>query len=114
MRASFAFPVLLSIFSVVASLPLSLLLAFALGFAIMSHFTLINTLLQTRVDDRLRGRVMSLMILAVFGFSPFGNLALGALSEYIGLTLSMAAFALTYLVLAAAIHRRVPEMRTLA
>ena len=47
----------------------------------MSQFTMMNTLLQTRVDDQLRGRVMSIYALTFFGFAPFGNLAIGALSE---------------------------------
>jgi MFS family permease len=111
--ASLGFPVVLVIFSFTKYVPASLILAFGLGLGFMSQFTMINTLLQTRVDDLLRGRVMGLYVLTFFGFAPFGNLALGALSEHVGLSPAMTAFALIALVLAAAIHRRVPQIRNL-
>lgn len=113
MLASIGFPLVLAMFSFTASVPASLVLAFFLGFGFMSQFTTMNTLLQTRVDNRLRGRVMSLYALTFFGFAPFGNLAVGALSEQIGLSYAMSSFAAISLVLALAIHRRVPEIRML-
>ena len=91
----------------------SFLLAFGLGFGFMSQFTMMNTLLQTRVDDRLRGRVMSIYALTFFGFAPFGNLAIGAISETIGLSNAIGLFAAVNLLLALAVHQRVPEIRKL-
>jgi len=55
----------------------------------MVEFTIINTLLQTRVEDQLRGRVMGLYTITFFGFAPFGNLAIGILSDRIGLSYAM-------------------------
>jgi len=51
----------------------SLILAFGLGLGFMVQFTMINTLLQTRVDDQLRGRVMALYTLT-FSALRVGNL----------------------------------------
>ena len=79
----------------------------------MVEFTMINTLLQTRVDDRLRGRVMGLYTLTFLGFAPFGNLAVGALSEHIGLSYSISFFALLSLLLSAYVLRRHPQIPTL-
>ena len=108
-----AFPLLLAAFAIAASVPLSFILAFGLGFGFMSQFTMMNTLLQTRVDDRLRGRVMSLYALTFFGFAPFGNLAIGALSEHFGLSNAILLFAAVNLFLALYIHRKVPGIRQL-
>jgi MFS family permease len=111
--ASLGFPVVLGAFSFTGYLPASLILAFGLGFGFMTVFTMINTLLQTRVADALRGRVMALYTLTFFGFAPFGNLTIGALSNWIGLSPSMGLFALVSLVLAIAVLRRVPQIREL-
>jgi MFS family permease len=111
--SSLGFPVVLAIFSFVTYLPASLALAFGLGLGFMVQFAMLNTLLQTRVDDRLRGRVMALYSLTFFGFAPFGNLAVGALSERIGLSYAMGLFALISLVLSIWVLQKVPELRRL-
>jgi len=111
--ANLAFPPLLAAFAFTANVPLSFVFACGLGFAFMSQFTMMNTLLQTRVADPLRGRVMSLYALTFFGFAPFGNLAVGALSERIGLSQAIVLFAAINMVLAIAVHRRVPGIRQL-
>ncbi len=66
------FPLLLIYFSFTSLYPLSLVLAFGLGLGFMIQFTTINTLLQTRVEDEFRGRVMGLYTITFFGFAPFG------------------------------------------
>lgn len=43
-----------------------------------------NTILQTIVDDRLRGRVASFYTLAFLGVAPLGNLAAGAIASALG------------------------------
>ena len=111
--ASLGFPLVLGLFAFTSTLPASLILAFGLGIGFMTQFTMINTLLQTRVDDALRGRVMALYTLTFFGLAPFGNLAVGALSEKIGLTYAIGLFALLSFILAAAILRKVPQIRDL-
>ena len=65
-----AFPLILIVFSFTSLFPLSLLLAYGLGVGFMVQFTTINTLLQTRVEDEFRGRVMGLYTLTFFGFCP--------------------------------------------
>jgi len=113
MLAGLGFPIVLAIFSFTNYVLLSLILAFGLGFGFMSQFTMMNTLLQTRVEDRFRGRVMALYALTFSGFAPFGNLAVGALSERIGLSYAITIFAAVSLLLAVVIHRQVPQIRLL-
>ena len=114
LAASLGFPFVLTLFSFTSSFPLSLTLAIGLGVGFMVEFTMINTLLQTRVDDQLRGRVMGLYTLTFFGFAPFGNLAVGALSQRIGLSYAMTLFAVMSLLLAVIVIRKIPQIRNLA
>ena len=43
-----------------------------------------NTILQTIVDEHMRGRVMAFYSVAVLGTMPIGSLAAGAAAESIG------------------------------
>ena len=111
--SSMGFPIVLALFGFNSSLPVSLILAFGLGIGFMTMFTMMNTLLQTRVEDSLRGRVMALYTLTFFGLAPFGNLAIGALADRIGLSYAIGIFALLSLTCALAILRKVPQIRDL-
>ncbi len=81
---------------------------FALSFAILivagvgwvMMVTLNQTLLQLNVEDAYRGRVLSLYTMAA-GFTPFGNLAMGASAAQFGVQSSVAVFALAGFALAA-------------
>ena len=108
-----AFPLILICFSFVNFLPISLLLAYGLGLGFMLQFVTINTLLQTRVEDAYRGRVMGLYTLTFFGFAPFGNLLIGFLGEKLGLGFAMVLFALGSLVLSRIVLLRSPQIQTL-
>jgi MFS family permease len=108
-----AFPLILIAFAFTSLLPLTLVLAFGLGLGFMTQFTTINTLLQTRVEDGFRGRVMGLYTLTFFGFSPFGNLLIGFLGEKMGLTLSMTLFAVCSLILSRLVLMKTPEIQKL-
>lgn len=105
-----AFPIILIGFSLVTFYPLSLLLAYGLGLGFMMQFATINTLLQTRVADEYRGRVMGLYTITFFGFAPFGNLLIGFLGENIGLGIAMSIFAVCSLLLSRLILWKVPEV----
>lgn len=108
------FPILLIAFSFVRIYWLSLVLAYGLGVGFMTQFTTINTLLQTRVDDAFRGRVMGLYTLTFFGFAPFGNLMIGALGEKMGLSFAMTLFACLSLILSRVVLTKTPEIQSLA
>ena len=108
-----AFPLILIVFALTAFYPLSLVLAYLLGLGFMVQFTTINTLLQAQVEDGFRGRVMGLYTLSFFGFSPFGNLLMGALGEKFGLTFVMILFGILSLVLSRLVLARNPGIKTL-
>ncbi len=54
------------------------------GFGMMQGLTTSNTILQTLVDEKMRGRVMSYYTMAFVGMAPFGSLLAGALAHAIG------------------------------
>jgi MFS family permease len=108
-----AFPVVLILFAVNHFYPLALLLGIFLGMGFMGQFTLINTLLQTHINDDMRGRVMSLYTLTFFGFMPFGNLAIGAVAEQWGLSEAIVASALIALILSLIVLYKTPQLRQL-
>ncbi len=107
------FPLILIGFSFNTNYVLSLLLAFGLGLGFMMQFATINTLLQTRVHDEFRGRVMGLYTITFFGFAPFGNLLIGFLGEKIGLGAAMSLFAVCALVFSWLVLLKIPEVQKL-
>jgi len=63
---------------------LSLMLMVVVGFGMMQGLTASNTIIQTLVDEQMRGRVMSYYTAAFVGMAPFGSLLAGALAHWIG------------------------------
>jgi MFS family permease len=109
-----AFPFMLVLFAFNTQFILALGLAVGLGVGFMLVFTCINTLLQTNVDDKMRGRVMGLYTLTFFGFAPFGNLAMGQLAEQWGMSVIITLSAICAFVLAAIVILLVPQVRKMA
>lgn len=87
--AAAAFSLLFAGVAVTPVFWLSALLLVALGFAGISFTTTANTLLQLRVPDALRGRVMSLYMLLFAGSTPVGAFLIGTLSERIGVSATL-------------------------
>jgi MFS family permease len=54
------------------------------GFCLITETATSNTLLQSLVPDRLRGRVMACYMMCFAGLAPFGALAAGAAAQRIG------------------------------
>jgi len=71
-------------FGLSRSLWLSIPMMFVTGFGMMQGVTTSNTILQTLVDEKMRGRVMSYYTMAFVGMAPFGSLLAGALAHAIG------------------------------
>lgn len=58
---------------------------FFAGMGLMFQLSASNTMVQTLAENDKRGRVISFLLLAMLGITPFGSLAFGSLSERIGL-----------------------------
>lgn len=103
----------LAAFAVSTVVALSCLALAVLGASQVAYYSTTNTLLQTRVPARLRGRVHSLYVLTSIGLLPLGNLVAGAIAERSGVPPVLAiGGALTAACALIAVLVR-PEMRTL-
>jgi len=71
-------------FSASRQLWLSLLLLVVTGFCFMQQMASSNTILQTIVENKKRGRVMSFYSISFQGIAPFGSLIAGAAASRIG------------------------------
>jgi MFS family permease len=71
-------------FGVSSVLWLSMLTMLVTGFGMMQGMTASNTILQTLVDEKMRGRVMSYYTMAFVGMAPFGSLLAGAMAHVLG------------------------------
>jgi MFS family permease len=69
-------------FALSTSLPLSLVLLFFGGIFFMALFSISFSLLQMTVPDDLRGRVVSIYMVALRGGGPIGGLVAGALADH--------------------------------
>jgi MFS family permease len=63
---------------------LSLLLMLVAGFSLLQCTISTNTILQTIVDEEMRGRVVSYYMMAMDGMAPWGSLIAGAMARAIG------------------------------
>jgi hypothetical protein len=84
-----------------------------LGACQVLYYATTNTLLQVLVPGRLRGRVMSLYILASWGLIPVGTVLAGVVAERASATVALAGGGLVTLVAVVAVAVAVPEIRRL-
>jgi MFS family permease len=77
LRVQLAFAVLLGGFAMSNYLPLSYLCLFFGGMCLITLFASITSLVQLVVTEEMRGRVMSIFMLAFRGGMPFGDLVAG-------------------------------------
>jgi len=64
--------------------PLTCLAMAIAGWALITHLATSNTLIQLRVPDELRGRVMSFYTWCAVGTAPLGALFMGGVAEHLG------------------------------
>lgn len=72
------------LFSFTSNLFFGLAFLFLLGFGLLLQFSTINTVIQSMVEDKYRGRVMSIYTIMFLGLLPLGNLQIGFFSEHFG------------------------------
>lgn len=69
-----------------------------IGFCSINVVAASNALIQSLVDDEMRGRVMSIFTVAFFGISPLGSLAVGGTSKLIGVRTTLLSCALVVII----------------
>lgn len=80
---TFVFGTGLILFSHTTWYPLALFFIVVGAFGMMSQVTISNTLIQTTVTPSMRGRVISLFVMAYTGMLPIGSLLVGTISQHI-------------------------------
>jgi MFS family permease len=78
---AFIMPVMLFIFAWIRWLPLSLVALVGIGWSFMMISNNSNAILQSKVPDHLRGRLMSVFTLVFFGSMPLGSLFAGVFAQ---------------------------------
>lgn len=71
-------------FSQISNFPIAMVLAVLIGFGAVAQFTTSNIIVQSESDPGMRGRVISILIMAMFGTTPLGSVVVGAVSQKIG------------------------------
>jgi MFS family permease len=77
---------------------LSAAVLLVVGFAATSQMAATNTVVQSRVPDELRGRVMAVYATMFMGVQPIGSLLAGGVAKHIGAPYTLAVFGLLVLV----------------
>ncbi|MBP1694436.1 MAG: major facilitator superfamily 1 [Chloroflexi bacterium] len=105
-------PLTIAAFALVQWIPLSLFLITLSGWSFMVQVNTANAIVQTRVDDALRGRVMGIYSLVFFGGMPIGALLVGGLAQQIGEANTLLICAAVMFVFALFVYLRMPFLRT--
>jgi MFS family permease len=107
------FSVSLILFSLSKVYVLSLITLAFIGGSSVAAIALINTLLQIKVPDAFRGRVMGVFMLTFAGILPFGNLISGWLAQVWGVSAAVMISGIICTVLFIIINIIYPEIRNI-
>jgi len=113
MISTVTFGVALIGFAFTTSLWLSLTLLPIVGAGFMVQMAGTNTVLQTLVDDRLRGRVMAFYTMAFFGTAPIGSLLAGLAADRIGSQWTIAVCGVVAILSGLWLASRLPALRAI-
>ncbi|MBN2107908.1 MAG: MFS transporter [Deltaproteobacteria bacterium] len=114
MAGMFLFPVVLLLFALERETWLALVFMAGVGITLLLTLNLANVLLQTHVEDHVRGRVMSIVSLTHFGLMPIGGLLAGLAASAIGEPATVMASSVIASACALAIWIYAPQVRKLA
>lgn len=110
---SFVMPIMMIVFAYMRSLIPALIAIAAMGFSFMMIVNLSNAMVQTRITDEMRGRVMGVYTFFFFGAFPIGALISGWAAELIGEPNTVIISAVILLVFAMWVLWRQPAMRAM-
>jgi MFS family permease len=90
---------------------LALVCLFGTGFGLMLLLNTSNTLLQSLVPDRMRGRVLSFYTMSFLGMAPIGSLLMGSVADLVATSFVFAAAGGLSLLAGISFGIRVPKWR---
>ena len=71
-------------FSQISVFPIAMIVAVFIGLGSVAQFTICNIIVQSETAPQMRGRVISILIMAMYGTQPLGSILVGAASEKTG------------------------------
>ena len=71
-------------FSQSRNFPVAMFFAVLAGFGSVAQFTISNIVAQSESAPAMRGRIIGILLMAIFGMAPLGSLVVGAVSQRIG------------------------------
>ncbi len=110
---SLIMPIMMVVFAYMHWLIPSLLAMAAMGFSFMMIVNLSNAMVQTRIPDEMRGRVMGIYTFFFFGAIPLGSLIAGWAADIIGEPVTVIISAVILLVFALWVIWRQPALRAM-
>jgi MFS family permease len=110
-RSAAVFGAALVLFALSHSFVVSLVLLALVGAGMMIAMAAVNTILQTIVEQRLRGRVMAFYAVAFLGTAPIGSLLAGVLADHIGAPMTILLGGVACLVGAIVFRLALPGLR---
>jgi predicted MFS family arabinose efflux permease len=108
---SIALGLAIFLFGISTSVVLSGTMLFVAGLAMMGNNALINGLVQSRVPDELRARVMGLYVTVYIGAHPIGSAIAGWFSRHYGVSTTVASMGGLLFLAATWVFRKYPELR---
>jgi hypothetical protein len=82
-----------------------------IGWGMVTQLVAMNTLIQLKVPNELRGRVFSIYLWALQGVAPFGSLVIGWIAQNWGVPLSALVGGLVSLLTVGGLHLLNPGVR---
>src|ERR1043166_6033528 len=113
MHSTVLFGVALIGFAFATSLPLALALLPFVGAGFMVQMAATNTVLQTLVEDRMRGRIMAFYTMAFFGTAPIGSLLAGVAADRVGSQWTIASCGVVAVASGLWLASRLPALRAI-
>ncbi len=99
---TFLYPIFIIIFASTHNFTASVIFLFLAGMGQILIMNLSNALVQTQVDENMRGRVMGIYTFFFFGLLPFGSLWIGTAAQLLGVRFAIyiaASITLVYAIL---------------
>jgi MFS family permease len=96
-------------FALSANLAAALAFAVVAGFGSIAQFTISNIFVQSESAPEMRGRVIGILLMAIFGMMPLGSLLVGAISEHAGAPATVLGEGIIGLVVALMFSRRLTQ-----
>lgn len=105
------FPATLILFAISRSYPVALITLAIVGVTFIPQLSLCNMLIQSNIPDEIRGRVMSVYTLMIFGANPLGALLSGAMAQVVGAPITILISAVAVIAISLITRIAVPQLR---